>query len=173
MNMLSEHIRGCHWLDLCSGSGVMGCEALQHGAARVVAVERDARTAAVCRTNLELVATHVDGPASVSVIRQDLLCWLKRGTQDDDHRFSIVYFDPPYEANLYGPVLEMLRLGEWVQSQGLVICEHSSRECLKVPSGWKEIDRRRYGSSSLLILSPPERCHGDTDSRRQRTGPEV
>ena len=76
MNMLSEHIRGCHWLDLCSGSGVMGCEALQHGAARVVAVERDARTAAVCRTNLELVATHVDGPASVSVIRQDLLSWL-------------------------------------------------------------------------------------------------
>ena len=173
MNMLGEQIRGCHWLDLCSGSGIMGCEALQRGAERVVAVESDARTAAICRENLELVASNDAPGSSVKVIRKDLVSWLKQGSQDRDQKFSIVYFDPPYQAGLYLPVLEMIRSREWVQNQGLVICEHSSRENLNVPSGWREIDRRRYGSSSLLMLSLPERYPGDTGSTPQQTSPEV
>ena len=173
MNMLSEDIPGCHWLDLCSGSGVMGCEALERGAARVVAVERDPRTAEICRENLELVASSNACESSVKVIRKDLLSWLKQGHQNDDQSFSIVYFDPPYQAGLYIPALELLRVGGWVQPEGLVVCEHASQESLNVPTGWREIDRRRYGSSSLLIVSLPGRCRGDTDSTLQQTGREV
>ena len=173
MNMLSEDIPGCHWLDLCSGSGVMGCEALERGAARVVAVERDPRTAEICRENLELVASSNAREHSVKVIRKDLLSWLKQGNQNDNQSFSIVYFDPPYQAGLYIPALELLRVGGWVKPEGLVVCEHASQESLNVPTGWREIDRRRYGSSSLLIVSLPGRCRDDTDSTLQQTGPEV
>ena len=173
MNMLSEDIPGCHWLDLCSGSGVMGCEALERGAARVVAVERDPRTAEICRENLELVASSNARARSVKVIRKDLLSWLKQGHQNNDQSFSIVYFDPPYQAGLYLPALELLRVSGLVQPEGLVVCEHAARESLNVPKGWREIDRRRYGSSSLLIISLPGRCRGDTDSTLQQTGPEV
>ena len=173
MNMLSEDIPGCHWLDLCSGSGVMGCEALERGAARVVAVERDPRTAEICRENLELVASSNARERSVKVIRKDLLSWLRQGHQNDDQSFSIVYFDPPYQAGLYIPALELLRVGGWVKPEGLVVCEHASQESLNVPTGWREIDRRRYGSSSLVIVSLPGRCRDDTDSTLQQTGPEV
>ena len=55
MNLLAARVPGSRWLDLCCGSGVMACEALQRGAAEVVAVERDRRIAAVARANLELV----------------------------------------------------------------------------------------------------------------------
>ena len=96
MNMFQAEIRGCHWLDLCSGSGVMGCEALQHGAKRVVAVENNTRTAAICQANLELVASADTESAQVSVIRRDLLSWLKGGRPTDLTAFSMVYFDPPY-----------------------------------------------------------------------------
>ena len=66
MNLLADRLAGCHWLDLCCGSGVMGCEALQRGAALVVAVEQDRRVAAVARANLEAVARGLqpDTPAS-------------------------------------------------------------------------------------------------------------
>jgi 16S rRNA G966 N2-methylase RsmD len=56
MNMLAPELPGCSWLDLCCGSGAMACEALQRGAARVVAVDRDRRHAALARANLEAVA---------------------------------------------------------------------------------------------------------------------
>ncbi len=169
MNMLSSEIRGCHWLDLCSGSGVMGCEALMRGASHVVAVEKDARTAAICRENLELVASIDAVDASVDVIKTDLLSWLKQGCPDGERRFSVVYFDPPYASRMYKPVLEMLERGNWVRHRGLVVCEYATKEVLEVPSGWREVDRRRYGTSSLLILTPQEHCRGDTDSTPRQT----
>ena len=173
MNMLSSEIRGCHWLDLCSGSGVMGCEALIRGASHVVAVEKDARTAAICRENLELVASIDAVDASVDVIKTDLLSWLKEGCSERELRFSIVYFDPPYASGLYQQVLEVLERGHWVSPKGLVVCEYARREVIEVPSGWKEVDRRHYGTSSLLILNPPEHCRGDTDSKLRQTTREV
>ena len=173
MNMLSSEIRGCHWLDLCSGSGVMGCEALIRGASHVVAVEKDARTAAICRENLELVASNDACDATVNVIKNDLLSWLKQGCPESERRFSIVYFDPPYSSGLYQQVLEVLERGNWVSPQGLVVCEYATTEVIEVPSGWKEVDRRHYGTSSLLILNPPEHCRGDTDSKLRQTTREV
>ena len=173
MNMLSSEIRGCCWLDLCSGSGVMGCEALIRGASHVVAVEKDARTAAICRENLELVASNDACEATVNVIRRDLLSWLKQGCPESERRFSIVYFDPPYASGLYQQVLEVLERGHWVGYQGLVVCEYATKEVIEVPSGWKEVDRRHYGTSSLLILNPPEHCRGDTDSKLRQTTREV
>ena len=173
MNILSSRIKGCHWLDLCSGSGVMGCEALTRGASHVVAVEKDPRTAAICRDNLELVAAKDACDATVRVIRKDLLSWLKEGRLCSEEKFSIVYLDPPYASGLYCPALDMLDRGRWVRSKGLVICEHSSKETIPLPSGWSAADQRQYGSSSLLILNPPEHCHGDTDSTPRQTGREV
>ena len=156
MNMFQAELQGCRWLDLCSGSGVMGCEALEHGAERVVAVENNARIAAICRENLELVASADTQCAQVSVIRKDLLSWLKSGRPADEPAFSMVYFDPPYAAGIYNQTLELLHRCGWVQSEGLVICEHASKLRLEAPAPWIEKDRRRYGNSSLLILSPPE-----------------
>ena len=173
MNILSSEIKGCHWLDLCSGSGVMGCEALIRGASHVVAVEKDARTAAICRENLELVASNDACDATVNVIRKDLLSWLKQGCPERERRFSIVYFDPPYDSGLYQPVLDMLERGHWLRPQGLVVCEYATKEVIAFPSGWKEIDRRHYGISSLLFLTPPGHCRGDTDSTLRRTTREV
>ena len=65
MNILARQLPGCRWLDLCSGSGVMACEALQRGAAVVVAVDQDRRNAAVARTNLEAVQTGLGSQAAV------------------------------------------------------------------------------------------------------------
>ena len=56
MNMLASELQGASWLDLCSGSGVMGCEAIERGVSRVWAVEKDPKTASVCRDNLMLIA---------------------------------------------------------------------------------------------------------------------
>ena len=81
MNLLAADLPGSHWLDLCCGSGVMACEALQRGAVRVVAIERDRRVAAVARANLEAVAGSLRGTGAapeLRVIQADALRWLAR-----------------------------------------------------------------------------------------------
>jgi 16S rRNA G966 N2-methylase RsmD len=64
MNILAPRLDGCRWLDLCSGSGVMACEALQHGAQLVVAVENHASTARICSKNLQTVSDSLADEAS-------------------------------------------------------------------------------------------------------------
>jgi len=81
MNMLAPELPGCSWLDLCCGSGAMACEALQRGAARVVAVDQDRRHAAVARANLEAVAAGLGSsrsqPPEVHVHHCEALLWLR------------------------------------------------------------------------------------------------
>jgi 16S rRNA (guanine966-N2)-methyltransferase len=77
LNLLAAELPGCRWLDLCCGSGVMACEALQRGASEVVAIERDRRVAAVARANLEAVAAGLgSAPPRLRVIHADARRWL-------------------------------------------------------------------------------------------------
>ena len=55
---------GITFLDLFSGTGAVGLEALSRGASEVVAVEKDKKAAAVCRENYELVKCSVLGKLS-------------------------------------------------------------------------------------------------------------
>jgi 16S rRNA (guanine966-N2)-methyltransferase len=170
MNRLAPRLQGCHWLDLCSGSGVMACEAIERGASRVVAIEHHRGTAAICRVNLDSTASGVEPTPKVQVVSADLVRWLSRGRPSDDPGFDLVYFDPPYAAKLYGPGLEALRCGAWLRPGALVICEHASRKPPSLDGCWDLIDQRRYGSCGVLVLSLPEHCPGGTDSRPPQTG---
>ena len=94
MNLLAPELPGCRWLDLCCGSGVMACEALQRGVAEVVAVERDRRVAAVAQGNLELVAASLPAPAAVTVVRREVLQWL---TSQRPSPFNLIYCRNPMD----------------------------------------------------------------------------
>jgi 16S rRNA (guanine966-N2)-methyltransferase len=153
MNLVAPRLAGARWLDLCCGSGVMACEALQRGAAAVLAVERQRRVAALAAANLEALARGLQPEcptAAVEVLAEDVLRMLNRG-RGDRPRFDLAYADPPYASELYGPVAEALR-HDWLASDGLLILEHASATPLAVPSGWREWDRRRYGSCAVLML---------------------
>ena len=171
MNILASRLSGSRWLDLCCGSGVMGCEAIERGAMAITAVDRDARCTRICAQNLRSVADASKVSIEINVIRADLENWLRREWSTEP--FDLIYFDPPYEAGIYQTVLALLAQGNFLQSDGLLICEHRSKTKPPIDAAWVLHDQRRYGSSSLMLLSPPERCHhAGTDSRQPRTGPE-
>ena len=157
MNLLAASLKGSAWLDLFSGSGVMACEALHHGAVRVVAVERDRRNAAVVRANLEAVAAGVESP-EFRVQTMEVLSWLRAGgTARGEEPFDLIYADPPYSAGLQAPVAEAVARGGWLRPGGKLLLECATASVPRIPDGpedWELIDQRRYGTSTLLILSP-------------------
>ena len=172
MNIVRPRLMDCRWLDLCSGSGVMACEAIERGARAVTAVEKDPRCASICKRNLEDVAKAHSGRTEVTVIKRDLLLWLKQDCGGIG--YDLIYFDPPYDGGLYQQTLSLLGEQCWLQPDGLLICEHRSDQPPDPGENWIEVDRRRYGNSSLVMISRPERCHRDgTDSRQPQTSPEA
>jgi len=54
-NWLAPSIHGARCLDLYAGSGALGFEALSRGAAEVIFVERDRKTAMALRRNAEML----------------------------------------------------------------------------------------------------------------------
>ena len=157
MNMLSAELPGARWLDLCCGSGVMGCEALQRGAIEVMAVDQDRRMATTARRNLEMVAEAQTPAADVEVAIQEVLRWLQQGpsagTGDVEPRtFDLIYADPPYTAGLYGAIAKAVAERGWLKTDGLLLLECSSGEVPEQPPGWRLIKERRYGGSTVLML---------------------
>ena len=167
MNLLAPRLEGSRWLDLCCGSGVIGCEAIERGAAAVFAIDRDPRCTKICQQNLQSMTGENNPNIEVRVIRSELLSWLKKGWSSTP--FDVIYFDPPYESDLYEGVLASLSQKNWMNPDGIVVCEHRSRATLDVGPSWILTDKRSYGSSSLLLLSRPGRHPGDTDSTQQQT----
>jgi len=127
----------------------MACEALQRGAAAVVAVERDRRVAAVALANLQLVAAALAPPAAVTVHRREVLQWLG---SERPSCFDLIYCDPPYRAGLHGAVAEAVMRGGWLAPEGMLVWECASDVLPSVPPGWRVRDQRRYGGTTLLLL---------------------
>ena len=156
MNMLAPHLNGARWLDLCCGSGVMGCEALQRGAAAVVAVDQDRRMAATAKANLDLVASGLDPAPAVAVLQEDVRRWLQHPHQVEP--FDLIYADPPYAAGLYGAISEAVRAGQWLRPTGLMLLECASDGVPPVATGWALQRQKRYGGSTVLVLGPEGSC---------------
>ncbi len=164
LNLLATELPGCRWLDVCCGSGVMACEALQRGAAEVVAIERDRRIAAVARANLEAVAAGMgEAQPRVRVIQAEARRWLaahapatatEAGVQARERPFDLIYLDPPWPAGLHAPLSEALAEGGWITPEGTLVWECPSDQVPPLPNGWRLRDERRYGGSSVVLLEP-------------------
>ncbi|MCP9797362.1 16S rRNA (guanine(966)-N(2))-methyltransferase RsmD [Cyanobium sp. Lug-B] len=156
MNLLAARVPGSRWLDLCCGSGVMACEALQRGASEVVAVERDRRIAAVARANLELVRRDLPPSPEASprcrVDGDEVLRWLARRGEAP---FDLIYADPPYAAGLYGPIAAAVLSGGWLVPGGILVWECASDAVPELPPGWQGRDQRRYGGTTVVLLEAP------------------
>lgn len=136
---------GTRVLDLCAGSGSLGIEALSRGAEYCCFVEHDRTVLAVLEKNLaaagfisrsERVALDVVKAIwSTSVCRQV---------------FDLVFFDPPYGLELYGPVFEIIAQSSVMTPEALLVAECSARNPLQETYGClKRIDRRVYGDTAL------------------------
>ena len=162
INRLASRLGGCRLLDLCCGSGAMACEALQHGAGSVVAVERDRRIAAVARANLEAVAAGRSDRPAVHVETAEVLHWLGHGPgvlaslaagqRGAPPGFDLIYVDPPYAKGLYQPISEAVARNGWLAPGGLMVWECDSRHIPELPEGWQLQALRRYGGSAVVYL---------------------
>ncbi|MBK9315781.1 MAG: 16S rRNA (guanine(966)-N(2))-methyltransferase RsmD [Acidobacteria bacterium] len=118
-NVLAPRIEEARFLDLCAGSGAVGIEALSRGASETVFVEVSRKAAAIIGDNLR----HCGIVESATVIQKDVLQAL-RALEREEFRFDLIYFDPPYDAGIYSPVIRQVADGGLLAPDGILIVEH-------------------------------------------------
>ena len=159
-NILKNTVENSNWLDLFSGTGVMSCEAYNHGAKKIVAIEKNKNISKICLKNLYSLQNIDNRKNDIEVICKDVLNWTKPNavrnvsTKNDFNKikFDFIYLDPPYKANYHELVLNQIFNCNFIRKGTVVICEHSLDLDIKRNFLWDIYDVRNYGQSKLSFL---------------------
>ncbi len=160
-NILNYKVKNSNWLDLFSGTGSISCEAYNHGAKKIIAIEKNKYNSKICLKNLLSLQDINDRKNDIDVICKDVLNWTKPNYQRslstklegfNKLKFDFVYLDPPYSVDFHELVLKQIFNCNFLKKDSIIICEHSPNLCIKKSSLWETIDVRDYGQSRLTFL---------------------
>ena len=150
-NIWREEITDCRWLDICAGNGSMGAEALCRGASVAVGLELMGRACAIVRENWQQVRR---SPQEFQIVRGDVRQTLKRLA---GRQFDRIYFDPPYQSELYDPVLEILSRGELLAESGEMAIEYNPKFWTpNAISPFEIVRQKTYGNTTLAFFRHAE-----------------
>ena len=131
-------------LDLYSGTGAMGIEALSRGAAHCDFVESDAMACAVIRQNLRLTGFADRARVHCAAVA--------RALSRLAGPYTLVVADPPYEYDLAESELADLIARGLLAPGGTLAVEHSKRrEWPEDLGGRRRLLTRRHGDSALTV----------------------
>ncbi len=132
---------GKSFLDLFAGSGIMGLEAISRGFSECLAIEKDRKTFFDIKKNYELLGLVPNIICSDSLKQLKLL----------DKKFDVIYVDPPYFAEFYDSVLELILSCDVLNKEGFVIIEYP--ESVKVnTAGYEIVKQKKYGDKIISFL---------------------
>lgn len=125
-NWLQSAIPGARCLDLFSGSGALGLEALSRGAQSCTFIDIAPVSCKALRDNLK----KLDCDAA-QVLQRDTMQWLKQlpAPQDTDNplRFDVIFIDPPFNKDLCEQICQLLVEKQIVSERGFIYIESEPR----------------------------------------------
>lgn len=130
-------------LDLFSGSGALGIEALSRGADSAVFIDRDPDSIRLTRMNLKSIGIDAE------VYCADFRTALKKL---DGRKFDFIFADPPYAMRAEPLIVAGIEKYCLLAEGGTIIIEHDTKNNL--PKSLKSyiIDTRECGNTSLSFL---------------------
>ena len=141
-SIIQFEIEGRKVLDLFSGSGQLGIEALSRGAEKAVFVDSSKKSLEVTKKNLENTGLL----SSAVLINHESISYLRSVGE----KFDIVLLDPPYKSGLLQKALGEIEA--IVSPGGVVICEAPKDEELPVEIGSRfQSKKYNYGKISLTV----------------------
>lgn len=146
-NMIAFDIPDCSFLDLFSGSGQMGIEALSRGAKETVFVEKDKKALSCISNNLKKAKFDTS-----KVYSEDVFSALNR--LDNHEVFDIVFMDPPYNKSIEKQVLEQLINKPYIDEDTTIIVEASLETDFSYVSelGYEITKEKLYKTNKHLFL---------------------
>jgi len=150
-NIISSDILDAVFLDLFGGTGSVGIEALSRGAASVTFIDLHSQAVNVIKQNLK--ATRLENKAQVH--QMDAFRFLNMPAPK---RYDYIYIAPPQYKQMWLTALHLLDdHQELLVEDGWVIVQIHPVEFEDVElRNLVEIDRRKYGSTMILIYCPKE-----------------
>jgi 16S rRNA (guanine(966)-N(2))-methyltransferase RsmD len=136
-------------LDLFSGSGSLGIEALSRGAGWVDFVDQERRCCDIIRENLG--KARLDGSAGVHCMSVSRALSVLKG------QYGVILMDPPYRDRTIGKVLEQIDISGLIAEGAPLFITHSALFKLEPAYGGLALQREyRHGDSVIALYRKEE-----------------
>ena len=146
-NKYMINIESCNVLDICSGTGSLGIEALSRGAISVYFIDKDHRSINLIYKNISKLKIDNKFENKIKIIRDEATKALKNLNKI----FQIVLIDPPYNTNITEKCLFKLKELNLINQDSYIFAESSKAEDFNY-EGYQILDIKIYGNSKLTIL---------------------
>lgn len=130
-------------LDLFSGTGALGIEAVSRGAKNVLFVDKNKEAIKLIKSNL----IGIDG--EFKVIQSDYEDFLKTNI---DKKFDLVLLDPPFNSDFGENAIEFLIANDMIEKNGVIVFERSEEKKFDKTYDSYSIQNKKYGSVGVTII---------------------
>ena len=147
-NILQPELLDCRFLDLFSGSGAIGIEALSRGAAQAVFVEKNPKACTCIKENLAFTKLADGGKLPNMDVLQALRSLEGKGT------FDCIFMDPPYNHELEEMVLEYLQTSTVLDENTIIIVEADLDTDFSYVEdfGYQQLRSKEYKTNKHIFL---------------------
>jgi len=145
-NILSPLLPNASFLDIFSGSGAIGVEALSRGAARAVFVDSSGKAASVIESNIK--KTGFERLSEVLCMKSDDAI-VRLG--NISVKFDIIFMDPPYGSNLADKALSLIADNNLLKPQGVAVVEMERRDMPPSCFGLCVVRQKSYGIAKFIF----------------------
>lgn len=134
------------FLDMFAGSGALGVEAASNGAARVVMLEKDRKTASA----ISLVISKLQAQDVAQCFAADAFVWLKQS----DEVFDVIFIDPPFALSLHHQAVQEAL--PHLKEDGFIYLENESEISDELLRSWglETVRRGKAGAVCYLLCVP-------------------
>lgn len=145
-NIWMGELEGAKVLDLFSGTGSLGLEALSRGASEVVFVEKNKKSIEIIRKNIakfKIAEPH-------QIIPKDVISFLKNY---EGAPFDLIFCDPPFTEKMADAVMAAMALSKVFHENTLISIESGRKE--KIGESYPPLgryDQREFGDKFLSFF---------------------
>ena len=144
-NWLGQDLNKMYCLDLFSGTGALGLEALSRGAKKVTFVEKNKDYL----QKIKKVYLEISEKRDCDFFCTDCLEWVQNNSSKA--KYDLIFIDPPFNKNLIDNLLSNILRRELLSESGKIYFEFEKKLDLKIPESLDLKKKKSLGGKSYVL----------------------
>lgn len=144
--MINPYIKNSICLDLFSGTGSLGIEALSNGASSVYFVDNSFESIKITKSNID----NLNITDNFSILHDNYTEALKKFSATSI-AFDIIFLDPPYGQIKISDVMHRIIDLKLLKDNGIIVCEYENEDLNDEYENIVLLKSRKYGGTNIKI----------------------
>ena len=144
-NWLGQDLSQMSCLDLFSGTGALGLEALSRGAKKVTFVEKNKDYL----QKIKIVYLEMSEKEDCDFFCAECLEWVQNNSSKA--KYDLIFIDPPFNKNLIDTLLSNILRRELLSERGKIYFEFEKKLDLEIPESLSLKKKKSLGKKSYVL----------------------